>query len=61
AAPDPSAEAARDAAGLTRLLSQISVRTLPDGRLAVEAAPAAAAALSTVLRSLAELLDAQAG
>jgi superfamily II DNA or RNA helicase len=61
AAPDPSAEAARDAAGLTRLLSQISVRTLPDGRLAVEAAPAAAAALSTVLRSLAALLDAQAG
>ena len=51
---------AGDAAAVERLLSQISIRPLPDGRLAVEASPAAASAMATMLRGLAALLESQA-
>ena len=52
--------AAGDAAAVERLLAQISIRPLPDGRLAVEASPAAASAMATMLRGLAALLESQA-
>ncbi|MBK9032277.1 MAG: DEAD/DEAH box helicase [Myxococcales bacterium] len=55
-----AAVGASDAATLQRLLGQISIRPLADGRVAVEAPPAVAASVATLLRGLAGLLDAQA-
>ena len=59
AAAGVEALVSRDA--LTALLGQISVRATADGRVAVEAPPAAAATAASLLRALAAMLDATTG
>jgi len=39
------------------LLAGVAMRPLPDGRVSIEAPPAAAAALATLLRSVASMLE----
>jgi hypothetical protein len=43
---------------LAALLAGVAMRPLPDGRVSIEAPPAAAAALATLLRSVASMLEA---
>lgn len=53
-----AAEAAISRESLGALLAGVELRPLPDGRVSIEAPPAAAAALATLLRSFASMLDA---
>ena len=63
AAPTASASVAPVAPAVSldslgALFAGVAMRPLPDGRVSIEAPPAAAAALATLLRSVASMLEA---